>query len=97
VNSVLAYGRDDAAPSDVVSYIANGKTQTGEDRDGNKISWMDITYETINESTGQREGGLETAQVFTFNIKLSNGQTVVAYPWGYGIDGEQSPVSGYPY
>lgn len=95
-NEVSEYGGAGMGIGTSLVYVDNGETQLGQDRDGNEIGFTNITYEVTDRETGEHISE-RTSQVFQFQLKLEDGRTIVVYPTGYGIDGKQSPVEGYPY
>lgn len=94
--SILNNGGSGVGISDVMVYVDHGTTQMGEDRDGNPIEFTNISYK-LTSQTGEDVAPVRTAQVFQIPIRLDDGRVVVSYPMGYTIDGQQSPVEGYPY
>jgi hypothetical protein len=96
VDSILATGGAGVGITTSLGHVDNGETQLGKDRDGNEIEFTNITYEITDRQTGEFISE-HTAQVFQFQLELQDGRTIVVYPKGYGTEGHQSPVEGYPY
>ena len=82
--------------ADYSEYVTSGEVQDGVDRDGNKIKFINITYNKMDNDT-QVKLSTHTDQIAIIPIKLDDGRTIVAYPSLYTIDGQQSPDPVYPY
>ncbi|WP_085369866.1 hypothetical protein [Leifsonia sp. NCR5] len=77
-------------------FVANGHWQTGTDRDGSAIDFINVTDKRVtNDDTVTR--GEVTNQAIRQVVQLLNGDTYVTYPQGYGIDGKKSPIDGGQY
>lgn len=84
--------------ADYSEYVTSGEVQDGIDRDGNKIKFINITYNLMDSTTdADVKLSTHTDQIAIIPIKLDDGRTIVAYPSLYTIEGQQSPDPVYPY
>ena len=96
-DSVLQNGGKGVMVGTKETYDDNGQWQTGQDRSGNPIDFIDVTSHTADSSTGNQTGEIKTDQVVRQQVKLLDGRTIVAYPKAYGVYGKKSPVDGGTY
>jgi hypothetical protein len=75
-------------------YVDSGKWQTGTDRAGNPIDYINITDQLVALDGTTIIRGDVTNQTIRQPVKLSNGDVYITYPQGYGIEGHASPIDG---
>jgi hypothetical protein len=93
-DSVLQNGGQGKALADNDVYVDSGKWQTGTDRDGNPIDYINITDQLVQNGGSTVTRGDVTTQTIRQPVKLSNGDVYITYPQGYGIEGHASPIDG---
>jgi hypothetical protein len=96
-DSILQNGGQGKTRADNDVFVDNGKWQTGKDRDGNPIDYINVTDQLVNNNDNSITRGEVTSQVIRQLVKLSNGDIYVTYPQGYGIEGHTSPIDGGTY
>lgn len=93
-NDILANGGAGVGNSTSYVFDSAGQLQSGLDRDGKSIDWIDITTHT--ESNGVK-GPTITSQAIRVSVELLDGSKHTVYLVGYTTAGKASPVAGYPY
>jgi len=96
-NSVLENGGAGKSNATTRIYEDSGEWQSGLDRDGKPIDFINVTSYVGDSATGERIAGDITYQVIRQEVKLLSGESVIYYPIAYSVDGKASPVSGYDY
>jgi len=78
-----------------VSYQLEGAGafQSGIDRYGNPIDFINVTVTPINDYSGE-VGQTKTIQTLRVPVTLLDGSTVYMYPSGYVTEGTASPIEG---
>lgn len=92
--SVLDNGGEGVSIANTNVFVASGQWQAGTDRDGHPIDFINITSYNADSHSGDRLGGDITDQAIRQQVTLLDGTIVIAYPRGYGIEGQQSPIEG---
>ena len=75
----------------------SGKWQSGVDRSGKPIDFVNITSYFADTSSGEQVEASKTFQTVRQEVKLLNGDMVIFYPMAYGVDGKESPDTAYDY
>jgi len=75
---------------------STGQWQTGVDRDGNPIDFVNVTLHSVDVTNTQIDETI-TTQLIRQEVKLLNGSTIIFYPMGFGISGKKSPIEGGTY
>ena len=96
-DAVLQQGGEGVSIGTTDVFVASGKWQSGNDRAGNPIDFINITSYSADDSTGARKGPDTTYQTLRQEVKLLDGRAVIAYPRAYGAEGKVSPVEGGTY
>ena len=96
-DSVIATGGQGVMNSVYPVFEDHGQWQSGVDRSGNPIDFIDITTHQADTSTLLPTTGSITDQVVRQQVQLLDGRTVVFYPRAYGIYGKKSPIDGGTY
>ena len=96
-DSILATGGQGVMDTNYPVFEDSGKWQSGTDRSGNPIDFIDITSHIADTSTLEQKGSNKTDQVIRQVVKLLDGRTIIYYPRAYGIDGKKSPIDGGTY
>lgn len=96
-DSIIATGGQGVMNSVYPVFEDHGQWQSGADRSGNPIDFIDITTHQADTSTLLPTTGSTTDQVVRQQVQLLNGRTVVFYPRAYGIEGKKSPIDGGTY
>jgi len=73
-----------------------GAFQSGTDRYGNPIDFINVTVTPINDYTGE-VSQTKTIQTLRVPVTLLDGSTVYMYPSGYVTEGTASPIEGGTY
>ncbi len=96
-DSILATGGQGVMDTNYPVFEDSGKWQSGTDRSGNPIDFINITSHVADTSTQEQKGSNKTDQVIRQVVKLLDGRTIIYYPRAYGIDGKKSPIDGGTY
>ena len=96
-DAVLQQGGEHVSIGTTDVFVDSGKWQSGNDRAGNPIDFINITSYSADDSTGARKGPDTTYQTLRQEVKLLDGRTVIVYPRAYGAEGKVSPVEGGTY
>lgn len=96
VDSIYAAGGGVHSTEDL-TYESSGQWQTGVDRSGNPIQFVNITHSLINRQGDAVPGSQMTTQAIEVTVRTLDGTVHMAYPAGYDIAGKASPDSNYPY
>lgn len=93
-DSIKRTGGEGVSMDSIIVYEASGALQSGTDRDGNAIDFLNVTSYVGDGTTGERRDPSITDQAIRQVVKLLDGTIVIFYPRGYGIEGQQSPIEG---
>jgi len=96
-DSVIATGGQGVMDGNMTVFEDRGQWQSGVDRSGSPIDFIDITSHVADSGTGVQKEGSITDQVVRQQVQLLDGRTVIYYPRAYGIDGKKSPIDGGTY
>ena len=96
-DSILATGGQGVMDTNYPVFKDSGKWQSGTDRSGNPIDFINITSHVADTSTLEQKGSNETDQVVRQVVKLLDGRTIIYYPRAFGVYGKKSPIDGGTY
>lgn len=96
-NSVIQTGGEGKGSNRVIIFEDTGEWQSGLDREGNEIDFINITAHSGDNATGERTAADLTYQTIRQEVLLLSGESVIFYPIGYSINGKNPPDDGYDY